>query len=389
MLWLFRYIFGFLTVLFYGEFPEKILNIAASNRMFLWNSRLVKKGIECRISVKDFRNLPYVLRKSGIRVHILKKHGLPFKLAKNRKRIGIITGFAIFMIFLKVMSGYVWIIEVTGNSRVDKNEIISALEEIGIKEGVKRKNINSKFQKEKLLLEMDGLAWASLNLEGCRLTVNVSEIKNETEQSNIPTNLKAKADGIIKKIDVVSGNCIVKCGDTVKTGDVLVSGIIERQSGTEFVRSQGVITATTERSVTVSGKFKQKITTESGKGKSKSVLDLFSLKIPLYLGKENKSYNEYKAQETLSLFGQNLPVRIYKKKFMYTEEYTVTYTPEKLQEKLEKEIAEKLKKQDIKKYTVLNSEIGKTETELTLTQIISAEENIAVSEDIKISKEEN
>lgn len=372
-------------MVFYGEFPEKILNLTSANKIYLWDSKLTKKGIECCISVKDFRKMLFILKNSGVKVHILKKHGLPFKTEKNRKRLGLAVGMAVFFIFLKIMSGYVWIIDVTGNKTVDSKEIISALEDIGIKEGIRTKSINSKIQKEKLLLQIDSLAWASLNIEGCRLTVNVSEIKDEKNEETAACNLTASADGIIKKIDVTSGNCVVKPGDTVKAGDILVSGILERQSGTEFVRSQGSIIAVTERSINVKGNFTQQITSENGSNKTKTVLDLFTLKIPLYLGKETQKYNSVQKTVNLSLFGQTLPIRIHRKKFCYVDDYTVTYNREQLIEKLEKQIEDKIKEEGIETYTEISRNINETEDQLEITVIISAEENIAVSEELLVS----
>ncbi len=388
MRWVYRFISGYLTVIFYGEFPEKILNLTSFNRIYLWNSRRTKKGIEANIFVKDFKNIRPILKNSGIKVHILKKRGLPFKIAKNRKRSGIIVGLIIFMSFLSFMSWHIWIIDVEGNKNVKAEEIKAALNEMGISEGVKKSSINSKQKREELLLKIDSLAWASLNTEGCRLTVNVSEIKNKKPQKNTPSNLKAKADGIITKIDVSSGNCLVKKGDTVKAGDVLVSGIIERLGSTEFVKSKGVIIATTERSVTAKGDFKQVITGETGKTKTKRVLEIFSLKIPLYLGSESESYNETTKVRQSSLFGQKLPLRIYEKQFRFTEEYTVTYTRERLIEKLKKEIADKLKESKVTGYKITSQKIEETEKGITLTQIVASSENIVVNEELIVNQTE-
>jgi len=384
--WVYRFISGYLTVIFYGEFPEKILNLTSFNRIYLWNSRRTKKGIEANIFVKDFKDIRPILKNSGIKVHILKKHGLPFKIAKNRKRSGIIVGLIIFMSFLSFMSWHIWIIDVEGNKNVKAEEIKAVLSEMGISEGVKKSSINSKQKREELLLKIDSLAWASLNTEGCRLTVNVSEIKNKKPQKNTPSNLKAKADGIITKIDVSSGNCLVKKGDTVKAGDVLVSGIIERLGSTEFVKSKGVIIATTERSVTVKGDFKQVITGENGKTKTKRVLEIFSLKIPLFLGCESESYNETTKVCQSSLFGQKLPLRIYEKQFRFTEEYTVTYTRERLTEKLKKEIANKLKESKVVDYKIISQKIEETEKGITLTQIVASSENIVVNEELIVNQ---
>jgi len=388
LLWLYRYIGGYLTVIFYGEFPEKILNLTCFSRIYLWNTRRTKKGIEACISVKDFKNIGKILKNSGIKVHILKKYGLPFKIAKTKNRAGLVTGLIIFITFLVFMSGHIWIIDVVGNEKVKKEEVISALNDIGIGEGIRKSSLNSKHKSQELMLKIDSLAWVSLNVEGCKLTVNLSEIKNKKPQKNLPTNLKAKADGIITKIDVSSGNCIVKTGDTVKVGDILVSGIIEKKGSTAFVSSKGTVMAKTERVVSAKGDFKQIITSENGKIKSKRVLELFSVKIPLYLGSESESYNEIMKCQEFSLFGQKLPIRIYEKEFRFTEKYRVTYTKEELIEKLKIEIAENLKNEKVGKYEIVSQKIEETRNGIMLTQIVTSSENIAVSEELIVKSGE-
>ena len=387
MLWFFRYIGGFLTVVFYGEFPQKILNISAQNGIFLWNTHLVKNGITACLSVNDFKNLPLAIRKSGVRVHIIKKHGLPFKIRKNRKRTGIYLGLLICAVFLKIISGYIWIIDITGNETVKAEEILTALNQIGIHEGVKSAKINSKNQREKLLLKLDSLAWASLNVEGCRLTVNVTEIKKTEKELHKPSNLKATSDGIIKKIDITSGNCLVKKGDAVKKGDILVSGIVETANRTEFVRSSGVITALTEHNINLNGNFKEETIFETGKVKNKYVLELFTLKIPLYLGKETKECTTTLETRTLRLLGQNIPIKIYKKEFRFTEKGVLQWDGEKLKEKLTEQLNKQIKESKWQNTQIKATEFSENEKGITLSAIVTAEENIVYSEDIILSQE--
>lgn len=384
MLWFVRYIGGYLRVIFYGEYPERVLNLAVNNRIFLWNSKLTSEGMEVCIPVKDFKKMRHIVKNSGLKFKICEKKGLPFKTKKHQKRYGIAVGIVLSFLALTLMSRYIWIIDVTGNKIVADTEIISALEEIGIKEGIKISDVNAKNQREKLLLKLDSLAWASLNIEGCKLTVNVSEIKDKKPDNIKANNLVASQDGIIEKINVTSGNCVVKKGDTVKKGDLLVSGIIELKSGTKFVRSAGEVIAATERKIEVSGKYTQKIITESGASKQKCVLDFFALKIPLYIGNESREYVGYTKKEELFIFGQKMPIALHRKEFRFTEELTVTYNPKKLEEKLQEEVELKLKKQGIDEYNVIEKTIVETNEGVTLTEIIGAKENVAVSEDLII-----
>ena len=386
VVWFLRFLQGFVRVRLSGKTPEKILNAASESRIYLWDSRITPEGIESFVSVKDFKALRSVLQGSGAKIHILKKCGMPFKIYKNRKRAGIAAGLAIFLIFLKFMSGFIWIIEVTGNTATSTDEIISAAEKIGIHEGLRRSDTDPKARREKLLLQINTLAWASLNVEGCRLTVNVSEIKNSPSQKDSASNLKAAADGIITKIDVNSGDCLVKTGDTVKKGDILVSGITERDGGTEFVRSSGSITAVTGRSVTVSGKYRQTEMVKTGEKRKKTVLELFGAKIPLYPGKETRKYDFELNSYILSVFGQKMPIKAHTKTFYYLEEHDVNYSEEALCEKLQKEIDGILKKEKVENYTIENREIEAIPDGISLTLFVTAEENIALPEPIIVAQ---
>ncbi len=215
MLSLYRFLCGILEVEFFGVYPEKVLNLCSKNGINIWSSRYLKQKIRCKMTVKSFLKLPLILQKSGIRVHILKKSGFPFFMRRYNRRIGLFLGIVMFFVFLQIMSGFIWIIDIEGNEKVNDNEIYSSLGEMGIIEGIKKSKIDSKNDAQELLLKMDKLAWASLNIEGCKLTVNVTEITQKTQDNSVATNLISTSDGTITHIDITMGNCLVKMGDVV------------------------------------------------------------------------------------------------------------------------------------------------------------------------------
>lgn len=386
MLYFLRYIKGYVNVLFYGDAAERILNLCAKNRISLWGSRLKNGNIEANLYMKDFYRLKAIMFRSGIRLKIQKKCGLPIKISKNKKRIGIVVGVLVFFCIIRFMSGYIWIIDVDGNKSVSRAEILQSCKEIGITSGVKKDSINPKSDRERLLMHTDKLAWASLNIEGCKLTVNVSEVKKDSANEE-PQNLKAKADGIIEKIDVTSGNCVVKTGDTVKKGDLLVSGILEKADSTKFISAKGEVTAKTKRIITVSGEFKKNITAKTGKSKNKKVLRIFSLYIPLYLGQETDEYMASTRTKTLKILGKNLPIEIYEKKFEYTENYTKTLSEEQLCAQLQEKLKKILEDEGIDDYSVENTEYINTNDGITLKATVNAVENIAESEEILVKNQ--
>jgi len=379
MLYIYRFFCGILELEFWGIYPEKLLNICAKNRITVWNTRFKGQKIRLFITVKDFKRLPKILKKSGIRVHILSKSGFPFFIKRYNKRFGIFVGLVLFFFVIYFMSGFIWSIDVVGNKTVDKAEILNACEELGIKTGVRKNTVDTKNTVQELLIKTDRLAWASFNIEGCRLTVNVSETSQKTEDNSVATNLKATVDGIIKKIDVTSGNCVVSVGDVVKKGDVLVSGIIENANGTKFVHSIGSILAETEQIITISKPFTQEIEYPIGKAKKKSVLEIFTIKIPVYIGKEKGDYLTETKVQNLKLFSQSLPISLYTKKFIFVKKQSVSFGREELCDMLNEELLLKSEKEG---FTVKSKEITENKDGVTLNAIINATKDITYSENI-------
>lgn len=379
MLFLYRFFCGILEIELSGIYPEKIFTLFAQNRIAVWNSRFQNKKIRLFITVRDFMKLPEILKKSGIRVHILTKKGFPFFVKKYKKRLGIFVGIALFFVILQFMSGFIWSIEIVGNKTVSKSEILAVCEEFKIKSGTRKSVIDTKNTPQELLLKMDKLSWCSFNIEGCRLTVNVTEIKPKAEDNSVATNLKARCDGVIKKIDVTSGNCVVKVGDIVKKGDLLVSGIIENASDTKFVHSIGSIIAETQEIVTLEEELIKEVVHPIGKVRKKCVLEVFGIKIPLYIGKFSGEFQTVNSERNLKLFSQNLPIKIYTKKFIFIKKYTKRQTFQEASQVLEKKL---LSNQNKNGYIIKDKNIINDKNKAVLTAVITKKEDITYSENL-------
>ena len=379
MLYLYRFFCGILEVEFFGIYPEKIINLCAKNRIAVWNVHYGNNKIRLFITVKDFKRLPKILKRSGLRLHILNKTGFPFFINRYKRRFGIFAGIVIFFAVLQFMSGFIWIIEVEGNKTVTDKEILAICKDLGIKTGVKRNSIDTKNTPQDLLLKTDKLSWGSFNIEGCKLTVNVTEIVPKTEDNTVATNLKAAKDGIIEKIDVTSGNPVVKVGDIVKKGDLLVSGITETMRDTKFVHSIGTVTAKTEETITLFEPFIKKTETPIGKTAKRRVLEIFGIKIPLYIGKEKGNFKTETDCKNLKLLSQNIPIKIYTKKFIFVKKENLTrdYNElcQQLRERLEKE-------SKTKNFNVKTKDFTQNENGVTLTAVVTKTEDITYSENL-------
>lgn len=383
---LFRYIKGYLRVLFSGDFSERILNLSARNSATLWEIEKGENGaILANISVKDFKKIRTIRAKSGIKVKIVEKIGAPFIIKKYSKRFGFALGIVVFFVLINFLSGFVWKIEVAGNERVNETLILNACSELGINEGTRVKSIDTSKAKEQLLIKLNGLAWASFNIEGCRLTVEVSEIKNNTQSETQPSNLLAKVDGVIRHINVNSGNCLVKVGDAVVKDDVLVSGTIElTQAGViSKVKSKGEIIAETERIFTVTVPKKQTKSVTSDKKTIKRVLSFFSVKIPLFLGETKEPFICKTEVNKFKLFNEKIPISITKKIFYPIKEIEINLSDDEAKEIAIQKINIALKNGNFKEFNLLNENYKSTKDEFILTQSYKCQENIVYEEKIE------
>ena len=382
IIFLYRIVFGFLRIRIYGDFKERALTLCAQNGITLWNNRLKNGKIECSILVKDFKFLRSVIRGKGVRVHILKKRGVPFILNRYRKRSGILVGAVLFFVIIQLMSGYIWIIDVEGNQKVSTEKILSSCHSVGLDIGVRKDSFYPKLKREELMLRLDGVAWSSLNVEGSRLTVNVTEIK-ESDKEKTYSNLKAASDGIIEKMDITSGTSVVSVGQAVKKGDLLVSGIIETADVTRFVNSRGKVYAKTEEEIVLSENYSQKHSVPTGKTKVKTVIETFGLKIPLYLGTEKGLFETEKNEKNLKLFSSNLPLKIHTKKYTFLKEGRVTYSYDELCRRLEKRLNNLMEKTENGELKL--KEFIKTEKGVTLKAEAERKQNIAIEDNLIIS----
>ena len=87
---------------------------------------------------------------------------------------------------------------------------------------------------EKLLISLDGISNVSLEVKGNTLFVNILE---EFQKPNIvdfddKSDIISNYDAIVTEITTYSGEAKVKCGDTVKKGDVLISHVKTLADGT-------------------------------------------------------------------------------------------------------------------------------------------------------------
>ena len=388
LLKIFRYLYGYIRFIAIGEFPERLLNQFSINGISAWNIIRKKNCIEASVLVRDYKQMRKVRAKSGVRTEIQQKYGFPFIIRKYSKRVGFLLGMICFFLTISFMSSFVWNIEICGNTYIETDKILSALNDLGLKEGTKIDDIDSVDLRTKLALKVDNIAWAAINIEGSKVTVDISENKIvEKKNSSDPCNLVAKCDGVIQKSEVIIGNSVVKNNTAVRKGQLLVSGIVEYKDGSSSLHhATGKINAYTNHTLSATVDFKQQVTRETGAIFTRSVLKLFSLNVPLYLGSVKGDYTKEIFLWRYQNENMYLPITVttatFKEKvtesIVYSEGKTTIIAKQKLLD---------IEKEQLGEITILskNESIIVNQDSVEVSADYVCEENIAVEEILLIS----
>ena len=340
---LYRFLIGYVEILVFGEFAEKLLNQLSSANIVIWDIKNDKGRLSLKISIKNFLNLRKLRGKNKIRIKIVRKFGLIFIIKRYIKRAGIPLGIILFFTTLFILSQFIWNISVVGNDRISSSNVLSLCEKLGVREGMLSSNLNTQILREKLLLEAKELSWCSFNVEGSKLTLNVTEV-NDSRNSDA-SNIVSDYDCVINEILVELGVAEVQKGDAVKKGDILVSGISEVSGVNRFVHARAVVNAEITETVKLSADFSREKRSHTGKTLKKSVLQIFGIKIPLFLGGIVNEHESSLYSKNLYFIGEKLPISLHTRNFEFLKTEVITMSRSELLNeltaKIEKQISEK------------------------------------------------
>ena len=219
---------GYLCVCIRGASPERFINLCSNKKIYLWNLKRFDEDYRFYIRANKYKNLKPIARKTGIVPKIIKKSGLPFLLHRYRKRKGFFAGVIICIVLVYILSLFIWDIDIIGGSKYTPEAMLKFLQENQVYGGIRKKDVDCQEIEETIRLAYHDIGWVSAEIKGTRLIIKITET-NMPAPAQIaiePSHIVATKDGIIKKIITRAGTPLVKVGDVVKKGDILVSGIL-------------------------------------------------------------------------------------------------------------------------------------------------------------------
>lgn len=217
---------GIITVEASGTSFERFMNICRANEIEIFNIRSFENKFSFQMNAKDFKSLKPIVMKTGCRLKIVEKRGIPFFMFRYRKHYCFLVGLTIAFLMLYLLSMFLWKVEFDGNQAITDNVLMKFLTAIDVGIGDKISEIDCNKIEEELRKQYDEITWASVELSGTKMIVHIKENDGfiGTQEKNDVGNLVSAYDGEIMSIVTRKGTASVKRGDTVSCGDMLVSG---------------------------------------------------------------------------------------------------------------------------------------------------------------------
>ena len=389
---LLRLILGYVRVEIEGYYIERFINICQNKKILIWNLKR-ENGVKlfCNIGIKDFKKLKIISRKTNCKIKIVKKKGIPFLLHRYKKR----KIFAMFLIviafFIYTSSKYVWNVDIKVEENLMIENIEEDLEDLGLKKGILKSKIDTDKLVNEIRLKRNDISWIGIDLKGTNAIIKIvkADEKPDLIENSDFCNIVAEKSGVITNIIAQNGTAIVKAGDEVHKGDVLIAGYMEgKYTEKRYVHSLGKVQAKIKYQKSEKIYLNQEILKESGNQEKKLQIKFNNFKINFYKTLSKfKIYDTIYTEKQLKMFSNfYLPISIVeitnkeqiKENKKYSKEEAIELKKQELSSEIEKDIANK---DNIQNVTVDTNELeGYVEVYVTYEVL----ENIGIYEKLEV-----
>ena len=280
---------GYVKITVTGCSCERFFNLCVNHDIGFTHIIQMDGGCSAHMRAADFLKIKRIAKKCRVCVRIQQKCGVPFFLKQYRKHKMMMLGWIWCCFFIYLLSLRIWKIEIYGNQEITRMQIMEYLSERNISYGTRKKQIDCKQTAADLRNTFPEVTWVAIKKQGTVLEIDVKENTDKTllfsKQKNTEdqpgSSLVSEYDGKVIAIFTRSGVPEVKAGDTVKKGDLLVSGIIPVTNDENEVIKNQLVNAdadiTIEISDTYTEQFSRKVlqTTYIEKEKTHRYLKIF------------------------------------------------------------------------------------------------------------------
>jgi len=320
-----------------GFFIERFINLCLQEKVEIWDLERQNEGIiHVKFNPEDYEKITEIAGRTKCKLEILERNGIPFVLERYKHRKIFAALIAIVATGITIVNLFVWNVEIKGEFSIPIEEIKLLLEEENVKVGTLKKDIDIEASKLNMLLKRKDIAWVGFSLKGNKITVEIVEkdLAEEDPFQGTVGNILADKTGIVEKIYVAEGTAVVKKGELVEKGTLLISSLVtstvlnSEQVGSRYVRADGEITLRTTYIEKTKIPLVKDLVTKTGNVEKSYKMKINNYSINLLNKVTNfEKYDTITREKIFSLFGQfKTPLSLIEESFEEIKIERVQYT---------------------------------------------------------------
>ena len=219
-----NYCTGFLLLRITGQNQAAFISECARVGIPQWAVKYRGGQVLLCSSVRGFLLMRKPARRHRCQVEVLSRKGVPFLLQKARRRLFFSLGALLFAGLLWLLTSMVWRVDVEGSKRVESADVLEIVRQEGLRLGAWRHNVDTERVATAILREFPQLAWAGVRIRGSTAVVQLVDRALVPPLLRLPGDIVAARAGVVVRIIAFSGEAVVRAGDTVALGQMLLSG---------------------------------------------------------------------------------------------------------------------------------------------------------------------
>jgi len=370
---------GKVTIQAESHRPEKFVNLLWRNGANIKNIHKISiTTIVMVINLKDFNKVEDAAQKTNTNIKIIENKGFTFFFIKLKRRIALFCGIFIFAGLLYYLSGFIWKVDIKTENNLTPYEIRQQLAAFGIVPGIRKSSVNIYELEDKMIKNNNDIMYLKTSIEGSRLLVSAYEKVPPPSgiEDNVPCNLVAKKEGQILRVFTSAGTSIVKSGEMVRRGQLLVKGEQGKEGSVYNVHAKGEVFAKTYYDASKEVAFKGVKKDRTGNKIENFYIEFLGKRI--YLKNSLNKFKSYdKIVENSRIIKSETFYETIETKYILETNELISSTASELYSKLIQNFDKTIKVIDKKVISEVNGDNYKVRV------LITAEENIAITEKLQ------
>jgi len=282
---------GIVTIKVTGHYPERFFDLFARHGIPVW-SIAKQSDVDCiaDIYLSDLSQIRRLRRQTHYKFKFIRKSGLPFFYQRIKKYRQLVISFMIACFIFLYFTQSILFIDINGVPAERAEQLITSLENYGIKRGKLKYLMDKPDQiQSKILADYPDILWVGIVPDGITYRLEVITKKQApVREKSQRTHLYAKKDGVISKILVAKGRSLVEVNDFVKKGQMIVTGDLneleqkDSDQDKQLVEIEAEVFATTWYEAKITVPFEGLYQIETGSLKDKYYLTIGSFQLPIW-----------------------------------------------------------------------------------------------------------